>query len=221
MCFSAEASFLAAAATGIAGVAALSRTDNRQQWPLAAMPLFFSAQQLIEGFLWRSLPPLPGDTEAALWSGLFLLFAMVFWPVYAPLSVWLIEPDAKRRQWMMISIGSGIIVSAYFIWSLRAVPQLASIDSGHIVYSGDPDMPSIFRLMYPVATCGAAAFSSFRTIRLLGLILIVSSLIAYAVYWHAFASVWCYFAAAASCVIVLQFEQARRQRRAESAERAL
>ena len=32
------------------------------------MPLFFAIQQLIEGFLWQTLPAVPGEPEAALWT---------------------------------------------------------------------------------------------------------------------------------------------------------
>ncbi|NOT72188.1 MAG: hypothetical protein HOP09_13215 [Hyphomicrobium sp.] len=213
MCFSADASFLAAAVTGVAGAVALSRTTRRAEWMLAAMPLFFAGQQAIEGMLWQALT---SGADASSWTQLFLLLALVFWPVYAPLSAYLIEPDAKRRQWMALPLACGAIVAGYFLWSLNAAPQIASIGSGHIVYSGDPDMPGIFRLMYPVAVCGAAAVSTHRAIRLLALILIAGSLVAYAAYWHAFASVWCFFAAAASVVIVFQFEYARRMRKAES-----
>lgn len=213
MCFSADASFLAAAVTGVAGTVALARTERRAEWLLAAMPLFFAAQQAIEGMLWQSLT---SGADAAQWTRLFLLFALVFWPVYAPLSVILIEPDARRRQWMGLALASGAIVAGYFFWSLSVAPQIASADTGHIVYSGDPGMPGIFRLLYPVAVCGAAALSTHRAIRFLALILITGSLIAYAAYWNAFASVWCYFAAAASVLIILQFEHARRTRKAES-----
>lgn len=216
MCFSADASFMAAAATAVAGAVSLSRTTTRSEWPLAAMPLFFAVQQTIEGFLWQTLPAVPGDTQVALWTGLFLLFALVFWPVYAPVAVYLIEPDRARRRWMTGSVIAGLIVSAYFAWSLGLAPQSATTDSGHIVYSGDPDMPEIFRLLYPIAVCGAGVVSTQRPIRLLALVLIISSLVAYVAYWKAFSSVWCYFAALASLVIVFQFEQAYRMRKAET-----
>ena len=55
MCFSAPASFVAAAVTGAVGVAAMMRVHRREELPLAAMPLFFAVQQAIEGFLWLSL----------------------------------------------------------------------------------------------------------------------------------------------------------------------
>jgi hypothetical protein len=214
MCFSADASFMAAAATAIAGAVALSRTAERADWPLAAMPLFFAVQQTVEGFLWQTLPAAPGDPKAALLTGLFMLFALVFWPIYAPVSVWLIEPDRSRRAWMLLSVTAGVIVSLYFAWTLASDPRSATIASGHIVYSSEPDMPRILHMLYPLAVCGAGAFSSQRPIRLLSLILIVSSLVAYAAFWHAFSSVWCYFAALASLVIVFQFAYASPARRA-------
>jgi hypothetical protein len=213
MCFSAPASFLAASVTGAAGAAALARVHRREEIPLAAMPLFFAAQQTIEGFLWLSLDASPGEPPSFLLTQLFLHFALVFWPVYAPLSALLVEPDPRRRQWIGICLIGGIIVGIYFLWSLHASPRMASIGSGHIVYSSDPGLPMAVRILYPVATCIAPLLSSLRTVRILAAILIAASLVAYLEYWQAFTSVWCYFAAAASGVILFQFEQARQKRR--------
>jgi hypothetical protein len=42
----------------------------------------------------------------------------------------------------------------------------------------------------------------------------VGSVISYVFYWEAFSSVWCFFAAAASAVIVFHFERVRLLRRA-------
>jgi len=215
MCFSAEASFLAAGITGAAGVVALSMTTKREEWPLAAMPLFFAVQQLAEGFLWQDLA-LPQPINAEHWTFVFLIFALVFWPVYAPLAAVLIEPDGKRRQWMSLAVIAGVVVALYFLWSLTHQPQTATIDGAHIVYSGDPSAPKLFALLYPLATCGAAAISTFRPVRFLGAILIIGGMIAYYAYWQAFTSVWCFFAAIASAMIIFQFEMVRRQRMSET-----
>jgi uncharacterized membrane protein len=53
--------------------------------------------------------------------------------------------------------------------------------------------------------------SSRRAIIVLGAIILVGSVVAYAFYWEAFMSVWCFFAAAASVVILGHFEWARRR----------
>jgi hypothetical protein len=47
--------------------------------------------------------------------------------------------------------------------------------------------------------------SSQRTVVVLGAIVV-----AYALYWEAFVSVWCFFAAAASVAILCHFEWSRR-----------
>jgi len=52
--------------------------------------------------------------------------------------------------------------------------------------------------------------SSHRTVTTLGFILLVGSVVAYVFYWEAFVSVWCFFAATASGVILFHFEAARR-----------
>ena len=134
-------------------------------------------------------------------------------PVFAPLTVLLIEPDQWRRKWIGVCLISGIVVAVYFLWSLNTSPQTASIEGGHIVYSGDPGLPETLRVLYPVATCLGPALSSHRAVRLLAAILVAASLVAYLAYGQAFTSVWCYFAAAASGVILFQFERARQKRR--------
>jgi hypothetical protein len=54
--------------------------------------------------------------------------------------------------------------------------------------------------------------SSRCTVFALGVIIIAGSVAAYIFYWEAFVSVWCFFAAAASVVILMYFEQSRRTR---------
>lgn len=216
MCFSAEASFVAAGVTAAAGAAALSLTHKREDWPLAAMPLFFAVQQTAEGFLWRDLSAPSVSSSPEVWTYIFLMFALVFWPVYAPLSVVLVEPDGRRRLWMSLAVLCGISVSLYFLWSLIHNSRTASIGGAHIVYSGAPDPPIILALLYPAATCGAALLSSHQLVRTLGAILTVGGLTAYFAYWNAFTSVWCFFAAGASAMIVFQFETVRRQRASET-----
>ncbi len=45
MCFSATASFVTVAFTGVAGLAAVTRAGPREEVPLAAVPLVFAVQQ--------------------------------------------------------------------------------------------------------------------------------------------------------------------------------
>lgn len=219
MCFSAPASFIAAAVAGTAGAACLARVREPGDWPLASMPVFFALQQAIEGFLWLHLARDPTSmTSTALTEG-FLIFALVFWPVFAPLAAYAAEPDPRRRTWLALCIAAGIAVALYFITSLADAPRTASIQDHHIAYSADPDLPFAIRILYPVATCLSLMLSTHRAVALSGLVIFVGSIVSYWMYWNAFTSVWCFFAAIASALIIFHFERARRTATANSSPR--
>jgi hypothetical protein len=219
MCFSAPASFIAAAVAGTAGAACLARVREPGDWPLASMPVFFALQQAIEGFLWLHLARDPTSmTSTALTEG-FLMFALVFWPVFAPLAAYAAEPDPRRKPWIALCIAAGIAVALYFFTSLADAPRTASIQDHHIAYSADPDLPFAIRVLYPVATCLSLMLSSHRAVALAGFVIFVGSMVAYWMYWNAFTSVWCFFAAIASALIIFHFERARRAATANAGPR--
>jgi len=212
MCFSAPASFIAAGVAGAAGAASLARVAEPREYPLAAMPLFFAVQQTLEGLLWLNLPASPSGPVSTSLTQSFLLFALVFWPAFVPMAVAGAEPDAIRRKWIGACGVAGLAAAAYFLVSLSETPRNAVIEGGHIVYSGDPHLPPAMLVLYPMAACLAPMLSSLWTLRLLGVFVTLGAIAAYLAYWQAFSSVWCFFAAAASGVIVLQFEQQKRRR---------
>jgi hypothetical protein len=67
-------------------------------------------------------------------------------------------------------------------------------------------------IAYLAATGLPLLLSSRCTVFALGVVIIAGSVAAYIFYWEAFVSVWCFFAAAASVVILMYFEQSRRTR---------
>lgn len=209
MCFSATASFVTAAITGAAGITALSRINRREEILLAATPLIFATQQSLEGLLWMTLPIVPEGPGATSLTLAFLLVAKVCWPVFAPLTTMLIEPDMRRRRMMAACLAMGVATGIYFLWSILGHSVGSNIINGHIVYAGEPEPPLVIMIAYFTAVGLTAALSSFRTLRLFAIIVLSGSLISYFLYWEAFSSVWCFFAAAASAVIILHFEQVR------------
>lgn len=217
MCFSATASFTAAAVTGAAGIACVLRVPESRDMPLAAVPVFFAVQQAIEGFLWLTLPVAPEGARASLLTDGFLIFALVFWPAFSPFVSWLIEPDRRRARLILLPLAVGWSVAAYLFWSLATGVHGASIVGGHIVYDNNPGAPAAVGLLYLAATAGGPALSSLRAVQLLAAIVLLGSLVAYFVYYEAFVSVWCFFAAAASAVIVTHFERVRAARAAAHA----
>jgi hypothetical protein len=177
---------------------------------LAAIPLIFALQQTLEGFLWLNLAHDGFSERSAELTAGFLMLALVFWPVFVPLATLLSEPDRARRLWLWLCLAAGFSVAVYFFISLGAFPRTASIDGGHIVYSSDPDLPLLIRLFYPLATSFSLMLSSQRMIAASGLAVFLGSVVSYWMYWNAFVSVWCFFAAIASGLIILHFEKARR-----------
>lgn len=212
MCFSATASFITASVTGVVGILALSRVNNAREIPLAMVPVFFAAQQVIEGSLWLNLPSDPHGPVATALTLTFLLFAEVLWPMYAPITIWLVEPSARRRHLMLIFIATGLIVSLYLLWWILTHSHSAAIVADHIDYVTEDRHSDVLGVAYLAATCFPMLFSSRRTVTMLGVIVLVGSATAYVFYWEAFTSVWCFFAAAASIVILGHFERARRHR---------
>ena len=71
---------------------------------------------------------------------------------------------------------------------------------------------AVIAFCYLVATSFPLFLSSQRTMLTLGAIILAGSAVAYLLYWEAFVSVWCFFAAAASIVILGHFELSRRYR---------
>ncbi len=214
MCFSATASFVAAGVTGAVGCAAVSRVTRRSELPLAAIPLFFAAQQAAEGLLWVTLPLAPESAVSSALTWLFLLFAKVFWPLYVPLAVLLVETHRMRRRILAVCCAAGAGVALFFLWSILSNVHSAHILGGHVVYSSTPHLPESVRLAYLVTTGVAPMLSSHRAVQLLGLIVTAGSLVTYVFYWDAFVSVWCFFAAAGSVVLLVHFERTRQAQRA-------
>jgi hypothetical protein len=212
MCFSATASFVTAGITGVIGVVALARTNAPHERLLAATPLFFGVQQGVEGLLWLTLPISPDGSVSTLLTQLFLFFAESFWPVYAPLAVLLIEPSKPRRRLMALCVLVGLGVAGYFLWSILMHAHAARILDGHIVYVTENKVSQPVGAAYMVATGFAVALSSYRMVVMLAAIVLVGSATAYVLYWEAFVSVWCFFAAAASVVVLFHFEQVHRRR---------
>jgi len=65
------------------------------------------------------------------------------------------------------------------------------------------------RLQSPEPGCLS---SSQRTVVVLVAIVLAGLVVAFALYWEVFVSVWCFFAAAASVTVLCHFEWSRRRR---------
>lgn len=210
MCFSAAASFAAAALTGAIGIATLRTAGARRDIPLAAFPLLFASQQIVEGLLWLRLAEGSADGGAQVLGAVFMFYAEVLWPVLTPLALWLVEPESRRRWIVAGLLVAGLALAGYFLQAMIAAPFEPAIRGGSIVYWHDaPHVPGIEGL-YVLVTCGPLLLSSHPALKLLGAVLILAFLVAALFYFVALISVWCFFAALASGIVYLHFARALR-----------
>jgi hypothetical protein len=210
MCFSATASFSAAAVIGSVGIVTLrsaaAKPDHRIL-ALAAFPVLFAFQQVVEGLLWLDLAsPEPGALRGVLVHA-FQGYAEVFWPVYAPLAALLVERERRRRILISACLVIGVTLSAYLLVAMIGHPYQASVGEGHIVYRNDFQYPTGIEVPYVVATTLSLLLSSERDVQRLALVILIGFAVAYVSFHHAYISVWCFFAAIASVMMYLYVRQ--------------
>ena len=205
MCFSAEASFITG--VGLVGLGALTvkRVRTRGEMLYALIPWFFGVQQLLEGMLWLTFSHHAPFLNSGL-TYLYLLFSNVLWPVYVPLAVLAFETVAWRRRVIVGIAGVGAGVSIYLLVLLVLQPVLARIVGAHLLYDFTNPYEQTTIMLYVIATCVSLFFSSHRRVVAFGVAAFVSEVAAYMFYTLWFVSVWCFFAAVLSVIVLWHFQ---------------
>ncbi len=204
MCFSATASFTAGAALLLAGSITARRARTTEELPFALIPALFGVQQLIEGALWLTFPDKAPHANAVL-THVYSLFSHVLWPIYVPLAVMLLEPVRWRRKVLAGIAFAGAVVGLYLLYFLVTLPIVSRVQGHHIDYVSSHFYIGAVMVLYVLGTCVSSLFSSHRTVVWFGLTALVSFLTAAAFYSAWFISVWCFFAAVLSAIVLLHF----------------
>ena len=204
MCFSATASFTAGAALLGIGAVTISRARGRAELPFALIPALFGVQQLIEGALWLTFPDKAPHANSVL-TYAYSFFSHVLWPVYVPIAVLLLEPEAWRRKLLAGIALAGAAVGLYLLYFLVTEPITSEVVGRHISYVSPHFYVVPVMTLYVLATCVSSLVSSCNTIRWFGVATFVALLAAYAFYAFWFISVWCFFAAVLSMIVLVHF----------------
>lgn len=215
MCFSATASFVTAvglAPVGIVSLAMARRLDPERWQPLALLPILFAIQQALEGFVWLGLDS-PG-ASARLWmvSLAYLGFAYALWPVWIPWSALRLATDlltpGQQRLFRALS-GLGGLLGASLWVPLLLDPGLINptVRGGSIDYQANPHWAVTVghlpvTLIYGLIVCLPLLLHPYRRLNLLGLALAVAFVVAQVAFLQAFSSVWCYFSAWLSILVL-------------------
>jgi len=219
MCFSATGSFALSGVLTLLGAASMARNSSKPHRMFAAIPLLFAAQQAAEGTVWLTIA---GDhhTLNRVAVSVFLTIALVVWPTWLPFALRRIERSATRRRTLAALLVAGGVVAVCAVLLMVSFPPFARI-AGHSIsydYAGTGDAPKhlLLLLAYVVPTVAPFFASSLHMARLLGSVLAASLLVSVLVKRDALTSVWCFFAAVLSGLILLALAREQRATLARS-----
>ncbi|MDQ3015419.1 MAG: hypothetical protein M3R25_01660 [Bacteroidota bacterium] len=196
MCFSATASFTASIGLGLIGGATLSQVRTPNQYPLASIPLIFAVQQFAEGVVWMSLMNPEWSAYQNIASLIFLLTAIVVWPIWIPLSFVFFEQDKKRKSILKLLLVIGSMASLYFLSCIIFIGFESTIVNRHVFYKVDfpKFMVPIAAAFYLIGSVVPPLWFKDIKIKLIGISLFVSYLIARIFFKPSLISVWCFIA---------------------------
>ena len=200
MCFSATASFSAGIILLGAGILTVKAARSPLELPLAAIPILFAIQQLIEGVVWltfRYEAPLLNVAMTHAYS----FFSHILWPVYVPVAVLLIEPPGWRRTMLWGLSAAGAAVATYLMYMLVAFPVVSRATGQHIEYISPHFFAATVMGVYLLSTAISPIVSTHRWVKIFGVLALASFAAAYYFYARWFISVWCLFAAVLSLVL--------------------
>ena len=202
MCFSAQASFGSALFLTAMSAAAFSQTRTKKEWLLAAIPLLFGLQQACEGVMWITHQD-PTNWWYTITPYLFLGIAST-WPTIIPLAVWLMEKNKKRAHDMRLFIGMGIMymIAAYIALALFDVHATVTQHIAYDIETPEHTPYNFLQFWYLITVAIPPSIATTPHMRLFGIGTLLSFVGSHA--WQIFhvASIWCFFAALISALIV-------------------
>jgi hypothetical protein len=203
MCFSAGASFAGGAVISAVGIVTQRKVSKPSQRLFAVIPLLFGFQQFAEGMLWITLRSGEHDWLQNAATYIFLITALVIWPVMVPLSMWFMEEGKKRKNILSGLIAIGGMVSLFYAFCLIFYNVSPQINNFHMQYVDNFPriLVDIAFILYPVSTIAPLFVSSVKRIWLFGILITISYIVTGIFFAQYLTSVWCFFAALISVMI--------------------
>ncbi len=218
MCFSVTASFTAAAALGTIGTISLLASWHKPRLTLLAVtPFIFALQQTVEGFSWlaltnpnnavltflQSVHVLPTQLLVERLAFMFLLCAF-FWSIWIPSALLVAEKQPLRRKALMLLLAVGATISLILGYQMLYYGTATTTLIGHsISYDLLTDVPLWEIGVYCIAVIVPSFISSLRFSALFGVLILASCIASYLLWYATFTSVWCFFAALLSGLVVV------------------
>lgn len=199
MCFSAEASFIGAAALTIIGTATFNTVKKRDRlW--GAIPLLFAFQQFCEGLIWLDVNgTIPHSALTVLTKDLYLFFALVLWVVWIPLAFVVAEAHPARKIVLYALLACGIVAAYFHLDSFSIFHVMPTVKGLSLEYQ--TETLSYKKLAFLAIVAIPPFISSLKYMKIFSILLVLSYLAADYFYTANFTSVWCFFAGFVSLVL--------------------
>lgn len=203
MCFSAEVSFGASAVITTVGALAIKKSKSKEQLLFAMIPLLFGIQQFCEGCLWLALENEQLGHLAGVSSYGFLIFAQLIWPVWVPLSIYVLEKNTIRKRLLGFSLATGVVLFAVLAYRMVFYEVSAQIDQHHIFYTVGHFQSTNWwsGILYLLPAAFPFVFSSNKHINYMGILMLLLFVVSKVFYLKYMISTWCLFAALLSVYI--------------------
>lgn len=209
MCFSLTADLVVGIALLPVAVLSLREVKHRRELLFALLPTVFAVHQLIEAAIWLRQD---GDISAGaahLAVFAYLLIALPMLPTLFPLSVLLLEPQgAGLRVAPFVVLGG--IVSTYLAVAVLTHPIGVTPHPHCLAYQTGVQHEIVWAVLYIVAVIGPALMSGYPSIVAFGVLNLVGLVVVAALYYQAFASLWCIDAAVMSVLVLVRMVRRRR-----------
>ena len=192
------------------GALTLKSAGRPRELMFAAIPLLFAVQQLTEGVIWLTFR-YDAPQISSVMTQVYAFFSHVLWPAWIPLAVLLMEAPGKRHRVLLTFVAAGAAVSAYLLYVLVTFPAVSRPTGQHIEYLSPHFFAAEVMTLYLLATTVSPLLSTHAAVKLFGALALLSFGAAYYFYATWFISVWCFFAAVLSSIILFHFAMRRAQ----------
>jgi hypothetical protein len=163
--------------------------------------LLLGAHLLVETYVWWGETGRASEFAAQAATWVYLAFALGVLPVLVPVAILAIEPEERRRRWLMPLVVIGAGVAALYMASLVTGPIGAAVEGCCLAYDIGPGYHPLLGALYVVVTCLPMLVSSHRRIVAFGMINLPVAILIGWLLAASLASLWCAWAAVTSVLI--------------------
>lgn len=215
MCFSAEASFGAAAVVTTIGVISYKKAGKTPYRLLAMIPILFGIQQFVEGIVWTASMYTEFDWLLDISTSCFIFFAWIIWPFYIPFTMWKLEQNPTRKKILQFLLFIGIFISFTLTYVLLFNEVHAEIVDCSIRYNfgSIPSYLWILTTLYLLTTVLSTFILDIPYMKFLGVLNLMTFFISKFYYHDTAISVWCFLAAISSMLILWIISHAKKNSR--------